>query len=377
MNIYIEKENDIIHETNVDFTLRPCSDEIHLVQYDKSLPIIKVNLFVNRKPYKIDITDSASIRFGKRDLTSVYKQVLGISSDKTAVYFKIDEQMTTEAGSAKAALEIIRDDGKACASIIQFNIDRNPVQNEDIPSQSEFPILDELQEQVTRLETSVYKPKNIGLQLIKKYFDKSVDDTYYYVLRLVFYNFDSNDIGKYIYLFRTIRKGYKKGYKHPDNIIPTLMPHEGYISQMGYGVVATRKRNYTGVDMISPFPKVPAWMPNNGFIQTEWLLTAEDISRGYLDIEIFKDWVSLLYYKYDNITNKDYLSGVIGTGSPNGSSMKIKFGLVRIDDFSLQALSYNTLYFGSQPWINTGTELYIEKNNIKYLSSSNIYVSVK
>ena len=34
MNIYEEKQTDIIHETSVDFVLRPCTKEIHIVQYD-------------------------------------------------------------------------------------------------------------------------------------------------------------------------------------------------------------------------------------------------------------------------------------------------------------------------------------------------------
>ena len=151
MNIYIEKENDIIHETNVDFTLRPCSDEIHLVQYDKSLPIIKVNLFKDGFKYIISSIDNVNVRLGKLDKTFVYKSVLGINSLGTAVYFEIDEQMTSDPGKISLVLEIIDSNGVASSSPIALLIDRNPIQNGDIESNVDFSLLNDLQEQIVDL----------------------------------------------------------------------------------------------------------------------------------------------------------------------------------------------------------------------------------
>lgn len=56
MNIYIEKEYDIIHNTKVDFIVRPAiksENIVHVVQYDKSLPIVKVRLYRNNEEYEL------------------------------------------------------------------------------------------------------------------------------------------------------------------------------------------------------------------------------------------------------------------------------------------------------------------------------------
>lgn len=63
MNIYPETDNDkvIMHKTSVDFILRPCSKEIHIVQYDKTLPVIKVLLFKNNERYVLP--DGATAKY--------------------------------------------------------------------------------------------------------------------------------------------------------------------------------------------------------------------------------------------------------------------------------------------------------------------------
>ena len=75
MNTYVENINDIIHETSVDFVTRPCSREIHIVQYDKGLPVIKVNLFREGKPYQLPNSALVHVRLGKLDNTFVYTNI--------------------------------------------------------------------------------------------------------------------------------------------------------------------------------------------------------------------------------------------------------------------------------------------------------------
>ena len=40
INEYIPSRDKKIHKTSVDFILRNCAREIHIVQYDKSQPIV-------------------------------------------------------------------------------------------------------------------------------------------------------------------------------------------------------------------------------------------------------------------------------------------------------------------------------------------------
>lgn len=156
MNIYIENQNDIIHETSVDFVLRPCAKEIHIVQYDKSLPVIKVDLFRNGEKYIIPDEAAINIRFGKLDHTFVMKPVLGCNEEKTAVYFEVDEQMTVIAGRVSPVLEMIIGSNIAYSSPIGFVIDKNPVQMSDVESATVvYPIIYELIGTVAQFESRI------------------------------------------------------------------------------------------------------------------------------------------------------------------------------------------------------------------------------
>lgn len=156
MNTYIENQTDIIHETSVDFVLRPCSKEIHIVQYDKSLPIIKVELFKNGERFSLPEEAIVNIRFGKLDRTFVYKSILGTNVERNIVYFEVDEQMAIIPGRIWPVLEVIYSNGKtANSSPIHFIIERNPIQDDYIESEEYFPIIYELQGSVASHEIRI------------------------------------------------------------------------------------------------------------------------------------------------------------------------------------------------------------------------------
>ena len=48
---YIPSSDKKVHRTSVDFILRNCTKEVHIVQYDKTQPIVEVELFNNEKSY--------------------------------------------------------------------------------------------------------------------------------------------------------------------------------------------------------------------------------------------------------------------------------------------------------------------------------------
>ena len=118
MNIYVVDNSDVIHETSADFVLRSVAKEIHVVQYDNLLPIVKVNLFSNGKRYVLPDDASVNLRFGKADHTFVYKGVLGCNESRDAVYFNVDQQMTAIDGKANPVLELFHSTGHLSSSPI-------------------------------------------------------------------------------------------------------------------------------------------------------------------------------------------------------------------------------------------------------------------
>ena len=75
---YIVPTDRMVHETKVDFNQRCVQQKtIHIVQYDKSLPVIAVELFLNGSTYTLPANADVKIRWSKRDKTFVYKNVLG------------------------------------------------------------------------------------------------------------------------------------------------------------------------------------------------------------------------------------------------------------------------------------------------------------
>ena len=102
-----------------------------------------------------------NLRFSKPDKTFVYKAVLGCNKDRNTVYFDIDEQMSFLYGKVNPILELLLDDMRAGSSPIPIEIDRNPIQNEDLESSSEYPAIVEAAnkavEAASRAETSANK----------------------------------------------------------------------------------------------------------------------------------------------------------------------------------------------------------------------------
>ena len=128
MNVYTENEYDIIHETSVDFVSRPVTREVHIVQNDKGLPIIKVDLFSNGRRYTMPSDINAKIRFGMHNKVEAYKDILGCNAARNAIYFSFDDQMTGFDGKFIAVIELIFTSlKKGCSSPIRIIIDKDPM----------------------------------------------------------------------------------------------------------------------------------------------------------------------------------------------------------------------------------------------------------
>ena len=142
ISTYVVPSSRLVHETKVDFSYRSVNRTIHVVQYDKQLPIIAVTLYVSGKLYTLPANFDVNVKFGKRDNTFVYKPVLGCNANRSVVYFEMDEQMTFLAGSVNPIIELSYNDNgtiqRAGSSAIAIEIERNPIQETDIESTSEY-----------------------------------------------------------------------------------------------------------------------------------------------------------------------------------------------------------------------------------------------
>lgn len=128
----------ISHATSVDFSKRSVNQPVHIVQYDKSLPILAVSLYNNGQLYRLSEDMEVSIRLGKPDRTFVYNKALGCDSTRTIVYFEITQQMSLFDGEYYPIIEIMDGDKVANSSTIYLVVDRNPVQHDYIESTIEY-----------------------------------------------------------------------------------------------------------------------------------------------------------------------------------------------------------------------------------------------
>lgn len=119
-------------------------------------------------------------------------------------------------------------------------------------------------------------------------------------LRVNLVNFDDSDIGNKIFLYRKSRhKGsnYRKNWNHPLDYTVAVQNGKN-IAGYGYGCRAGKRAGEENGVIINWLPLNEYQITNghNGFAQTEWELTTEDINNGYKDINISEMVIDLLGY---------------------------------------------------------------------------------
>lgn len=135
---YTPASDKFVHNVSVDFKRRAVNEQIHVVQYDNSLPIIAVSLFSDYMPYSIPATAEGNIRIKKKDGTYVYNPALGCNSDGTVLYFEVTHQITTFPGVLEPIIEIRIGTMVAASGTIKVEVDKNPIQSGDIESTNEY-----------------------------------------------------------------------------------------------------------------------------------------------------------------------------------------------------------------------------------------------
>lgn len=155
VKLYTPDSNVIVHETKVDFRRRVVQRQVNLVQYDKSMPVIAVQLCSNGNEYVLPENASAYIRFGKRDHTYVYNECLGCDQTRTIVYFAITDQMTVFYGEHTPIVELRIGDTVAGSGSIPIWIDRNPIQNGDTESKSDLSVFEKAIEAAQKIDVKL------------------------------------------------------------------------------------------------------------------------------------------------------------------------------------------------------------------------------
>ena len=155
VKLYTPDANVIVHETKVDFRRRVVQRQVNLVQYDKSMPVIAVQLCSNGNEYVLPENANAYIRFGKRDHTYVYNECLGCDQTRTIVYFAITDQMTVFYGEHTPIVELRIGDTVAGSGSIPIWIDRNPIQNGDTESKSDLSVFEKAIEAAQKINVKL------------------------------------------------------------------------------------------------------------------------------------------------------------------------------------------------------------------------------
>ena len=154
ITIYSPPATAQIKACAVDFDLRRAPVPVHLVQYDKTIPILAVSLYKGGSPYTLPADAEVNVRMNKRNNLCVYNPALGCNESRDVVYVAVTPQMTTQDGTFEPILEVVINSGVAGTSPMQLVIRRNPVQEDAIEDTSEGKTLTELVSQAAASATA-------------------------------------------------------------------------------------------------------------------------------------------------------------------------------------------------------------------------------
>lgn len=165
----------ISHATSVDFSKRSVNQPVHIVQYDRSLPILAVSLYNNGQLYRLSESMDVSIRLGKPDRTFVYNKALGCDPTRTIVYFEITQQMSLFDGEYYPVIEIMDGEKIANSSTIYLIVDRNPVQHDYIESTVEYKELIDYRDEAVKASKEAKEAAKVAQDSAQTVVDKTKD----------------------------------------------------------------------------------------------------------------------------------------------------------------------------------------------------------
>ena len=125
----------IIHNTSVDFTRRVISEPVHIVQGDRTLPTLAVELLSDGQPYTAPDGAQVNIALNKKDGTFVLNKADSV--DGNIATFTITAQMAAVAGDFTPEVQIVNGAGQATTGKFPYIVDKAEIQEGMIESTSE------------------------------------------------------------------------------------------------------------------------------------------------------------------------------------------------------------------------------------------------
>lgn len=163
-------------------------------------------------------------------------------------------------------------------------------------------ILQQLQKQINEINSS---NKSIYFELLPSFVDVDVEATYRGNLRVYLKNFTEDDVGTYLWLYRyslsnhtkvvitedevKLRQTRKMAFRHPANYDSESTNNQ----KLGYTCLRGKKVIVDNDEYIWD-TQTPNFMLHDGAVKTEYLIEQQHIEQGYMDIEIGREYLSML-----------------------------------------------------------------------------------
>lgn len=186
------------------------------------------------------------------------------------------------------------------------------------------------------------------------------------MLRLRLQNSANIPMGATIHLERCIRnRGRRTYWQHPATWDNTEARNG---EKWGYGLIANEAYQYDGDQL---YPDIPDWMPQNGFMKTEFAISNLVLKKGYMDLDLATFLVPAL--KPANEEMDWTQSGFVGLqGDGMNNPFLLRFRICQAGRFIDNPGSI--VRIGIRRTENTGSENPIVKNG--RINVSSLYVSI-
>ena len=167
--------------------------------------------------------------------------------------------------------------------------------------------VEELAEEVTKSGT-----KGCFTYLVKNPVDSGQNQD---LLRVYFHGLDSLDGDPELRLFHCVRRRKRKyHWAHPENWDVRTSEDK---PRLGYGLI--QGQPYASADDNPPYPPVPDWMPNNGFIETVFPIDEAALEQSYIEIPLYR-WLAAMLKPLDGEELDWKTCGLIGLQKGGGKA---------------------------------------------------------
>lgn len=174
--------------------------------------------------------------------------------------------------------------------------------NGDPGTDPDLPIWQQLDNRVADLEASarIAERELCYTELVKNYYARgsSIIRDGEMILRVNIHGLTSLDGCPELRVYNCVRRRQRRyQWRNPGNWDDNTSIGR---TKMVYGLIAGRY--YAQDDSEPVYPDVPAWMPNDGFLQTVFPIDAATLAQGYIEIDL-RRWVLPLLKPIDHSLN--------------------------------------------------------------------------